>query len=74
MSGPRGLYVGDEVRSMSGCRVSSVTDWLICINGAMAARTSSGYCMPLPLLDKHNIALDGTYVSKTILTSSLNFI
>ncbi|KAI0241860.1 Membrane-bound transcription factor site-2 protease [Lamellibrachia satsuma] len=58
VSGPRGLYVGDEVRSMSGCRVSGITDWLMCINGAMAARTSSGYCMPLPLLDKYNIALD----------------
>ena len=63
VSGPRGLYVGDEVRSMSGCQVSGITDWLMCINGAMAARTSSGYeCMPLPLLDKYNIALDGTTV------------
>lgn len=58
VSGPRGLYVGDEVRSISGCRVSGVTDWLMCINGAMAARTSSGYCMPRPLLDKYNVALD----------------
>ena len=60
MSGPRGLYVGDEVRSIGGCHVSGVTDWLSCVNAAMAARTSSGYCMPLTQLNKYNIALEGT--------------
>ena len=63
VSGPRGLYIGDEVRSIGGCHVSGVTDWLSCVNAAMAARTSSGYCMPLTQLNKYNIALEGTTAS-----------
>ena len=60
VSGPRGFYVGDEVRSIGGCHVSGITDWLLCVNAAMAARASSGYCMPLTQLNKYNIALEGT--------------
>ena len=42
--GPRGLFIGDHVTALSQCDISSVDNWISCINRSMKA-PNHGYCM-----------------------------
>ncbi len=41
--------------SISGCRVTSVADWVTCITVAMEEK-STGYCMPLEVVHQQDVS------------------
>ena len=60
VSGPRGLHIGDQVTSLSGCRVTNMADWVKCIKVSMEEK-SNGYCMPTDLVKQQNVAIDSKF-------------